>query len=139
MIIITGGCKHAVALLMWLHRRNEESKPTATVCYWTKATLCQVGTNLKFIRVTDIKKPIKTCDLLNNDNFFKNVVEELKKRQLSLHWEEVVQELEKKWSICLDNCGLLLRPEYPIIGASPDAVGSDFVLEIKCLVSKKTE
>ncbi|KAF2881747.1 hypothetical protein ILUMI_24444 [Ignelater luminosus] len=218
---------------MWLHRRSEEPEPTATVCYWKKATLSQVGTNLKFLRVTDIKKPVKTYDLLNSDIFFKNVVEELKKRQCntqlsphcfplksykdySLHqimlkfiktgqssaddfisfaknemfvegcaeiakitrsqsesklWyelrfyeiadcktgngtlveqiigasksinneamergrrleKEVVQELEKKWSIRSDNCALLLHPQYPIIGASPDAVGSDFVIEI---------
>lgn len=28
-----GGCKHAVAFLMWLHRRSEEPSPTETVCY----------------------------------------------------------------------------------------------------------
>ncbi|KAK5639436.1 hypothetical protein RI129_011928 [Pyrocoelia pectoralis] len=42
------GCKPAVAFPMGLHQRSEEPEPTATVCYWKKATLSQVETNLKF-------------------------------------------------------------------------------------------
>ncbi|GBP91591.1 hypothetical protein EVAR_54560_1 [Eumeta japonica] len=31
-----GGCKHAVAFLMWLHRRSEEPSCTQVQCYWKK-------------------------------------------------------------------------------------------------------
>ncbi|KAJ8911565.1 hypothetical protein NQ315_007946 [Exocentrus adspersus] len=48
-----GGCKHAVAFLMWLHRRSEEPAPTDVACYWKKSRLASVGTSLKFIRVED--------------------------------------------------------------------------------------
>ncbi|KAK2579099.1 hypothetical protein KPH14_008498 [Odynerus spinipes] len=29
----TGGCKYAVALLMWVHRRSEDPAPTDIACY----------------------------------------------------------------------------------------------------------
>ncbi|CAH1991845.1 unnamed protein product [Acanthoscelides obtectus] len=34
-----GGCKHGVALFMWLHRRSEEPPCTSVKCYWTNARL----------------------------------------------------------------------------------------------------
>ncbi|KAK4875831.1 hypothetical protein RN001_012253 [Aquatica leii] len=34
-----GGCKHAVAFLMWLHRRSEEPSTTSIKCYWKKSKL----------------------------------------------------------------------------------------------------
>lgn len=48
-----GGCKHVVAFIMWLHRRTEEPSPTEVVCYWKKAVLSNVGSNLKMIEVKD--------------------------------------------------------------------------------------
>lgn len=39
-----GGCKHAVAFLMWAHRRSEEPPSTSVECYWKKPTLSKVGT-----------------------------------------------------------------------------------------------
>ncbi|GBP30230.1 hypothetical protein EVAR_94539_1 [Eumeta japonica] len=42
-----GGCKNAVAFLMWLHRRSEEPSCTYVECYWRKSKLSKVGTNLK--------------------------------------------------------------------------------------------
>ncbi|GBP02341.1 hypothetical protein EVAR_97168_1 [Eumeta japonica] len=29
-----GGCKHALALVMWTHRRSEDPTPTEVACYW---------------------------------------------------------------------------------------------------------
>ena len=49
-----GGCKHCVALLMWLHRRSEEPSPTSVVSYWEKPKLGRVGSNIKFILAKDI-------------------------------------------------------------------------------------
>ncbi|GBP43076.1 hypothetical protein EVAR_96338_1 [Eumeta japonica] len=32
--LILGGCKHALALVMWTHRRSEDPTPTEVACYW---------------------------------------------------------------------------------------------------------
>lgn len=50
-----GGCKHAVAFLMWVHRRTEEPACTSVECYWKKPTLSRVGT-MKFITVQQMVK-----------------------------------------------------------------------------------
>ncbi|CAH2098027.1 unnamed protein product [Euphydryas editha] len=51
-----GGCKHAVAFLMWLHRRSEEPSCTQIECYWKKSKLSKVGTTLKFITSKELAK-----------------------------------------------------------------------------------
>lgn len=50
----------------------------------------------------------------------------------------VIAEIEKKLKLKIENSGLLLIPSLPILGASPDGVGCDFILEIKCPSSEKT-
>ncbi|XP_037298685.1 uncharacterized protein LOC119190579 [Manduca sexta] len=42
-----GGCKHAVAFLMWAHRRSEEPPCTSIECYWKKS---------KFAKCTTVKE-----------------------------------------------------------------------------------
>lgn len=42
-----GGCKHAIALLMWINRRSKEPSCTEIQCYWRKSKLSRVGTTLK--------------------------------------------------------------------------------------------
>jgi hypothetical protein len=62
-----GGCKHAVALVFWLHRRCYEPSPTEVKCYWNKSVLGQVGTTTPFVRVADLNsKKQKTCHSSNN-------------------------------------------------------------------------
>jgi len=39
----TGGCKHLVAFLFWIHRRCEEPSPTEVACYWKRSSLSTVG------------------------------------------------------------------------------------------------
>ncbi|KAF9793768.1 hypothetical protein SFRURICE_008884 [Spodoptera frugiperda] len=53
----TGGCKHAIAFLAWVHRRSEEPPSTSIECYWKKSKLSSVGTSLKFIKAKDM------CDI----------------------------------------------------------------------------
>ncbi|KAK5648563.1 hypothetical protein RI129_003455 [Pyrocoelia pectoralis] len=48
----SGGCKHALAFLMWVHRRSEEPSPTEVECYWKKSKLAKVGTSIKFIEAS---------------------------------------------------------------------------------------
>lgn len=53
-ILFSGGCKHAVAFLMWVHRRSEDPSPTEVQCYWKKSVLSGVGTSLKYITVEEM-------------------------------------------------------------------------------------
>ncbi|KAF5306120.1 hypothetical protein FQA39_LY09098 [Lamprigera yunnana] len=38
-----GGCKHAIVLLMWIHRRSEEPSCTEVQCYWLKSKLSELA------------------------------------------------------------------------------------------------
>ncbi|XP_050516240.1 uncharacterized protein LOC126891103 [Diabrotica virgifera virgifera] len=51
----SGGCKHSIALLMWLHRRSEEPSPTEVACYWAKSKLSKVGTSVKYLTLKDFR------------------------------------------------------------------------------------
>jgi len=53
--------------------------------------------------------------------------------------QEVLKVLEENLQTALHRSGLLLNPNFPVIGASPDAVAEDFVVEVKCPVSLKSE
>lgn len=52
--------------------------------------------------------------------------------------KKVLLEAEKKINKKLVSCGLILIPQYPVMGASPDARGDDFVVEVKCPSKEKT-
>ncbi|XP_047035486.1 uncharacterized protein LOC124641462 [Helicoverpa zea] len=60
-----GGCKHAIAFVMWIHRRSEEPSCTSTECYWKKSKLSQVGTSLKCITA---KEMFKGCPSLSSNS-----------------------------------------------------------------------
>ena len=113
-----GGCKHAVAFLLWAHRRSEEPASTSVECYWRKPTLSRVGTSLKYITVQQLckkrtphhdsntallseflhvakKRKIKNCELVKYQNDFKHS----DVRQYSLHHFLIVQNEEIKRDI----------------------------------------
>lgn len=50
---------------------------------------------------------------------------------------QVIEVVSDKLSAPLHRVGLLLNPEYPVLGAWPSAFGEDFVVEIKCPESEK--
>lgn len=248
-----GGCKHAMAFLMWLHRRSEEPAPTTIVCYWKKSVLSQVGSTVKLIKSENIGKALKKTPIssVNTDGFLNEVVEMTAaqknyvcplllhnspvsdSKKLSVHhllehfiksglnqtaddfidfckttvtqgeienasklshtqsedsfWFElrygrltaskvyeaaacktangtlvaqimgvskkfdtpamkrgrnleknVISELEKKLNIKVKQVGLIILKDYGVIGASPDGVTQDSVIEIKCPVSEKS-
>ncbi|XP_018577801.1 uncharacterized protein LOC108916086 [Anoplophora glabripennis] len=58
------------------------------------------------------------------------------KRGIKLE-KEVLRRVEEELKIKLKPCGIILKREYPIFGASPDAIADDFVVEIKCPNSVK--
>lgn len=53
MLFLLGGCKHALAFLMWVHRRTEDPSPTDVTSYWVRPRLSAVGTSKKFIAAAD--------------------------------------------------------------------------------------
>ncbi|XP_047995676.1 uncharacterized protein LOC125233652 [Leguminivora glycinivorella] len=75
-----GGCKHAIAFLMWVHRRSEEPSITSVECYWMKSKLSRVGTTIKYITAKDLSngKP----SLPTNTVVFEKFIEEGRKRPL---------------------------------------------------------
>lgn len=83
-----GGCKHAVAFLMWCHRRSEEPPCTAIECYWRKSTLSKVGSSLKILLAKDILKKRKgsstqTPEVAPHKSVAEIFVTECKKRKIS--------------------------------------------------------
>lgn len=50
---------------------------------------------------------------------------------------QVFEELEKK-GYKINKCGFTIIQAHPIFGASPDGVGKDFIVEIKCPISEET-
>ena len=76
-----GGCKHAMAFIMWVHRRSEEPSCTSTECYWKKSKLSQVGTSLKYITAKEMTKgsPI----LPSNSSVLTKYLEESRKRKIT--------------------------------------------------------
>ncbi|XP_074097618.1 uncharacterized protein LOC141526482 [Cotesia typhae] len=245
----SGGCKHSIAFLMWLHRRSEEPSPTDVECYWRKSVLSQVGSAIKFIRVTDfdsetnitaVPKSFNTLQEFVNRTKQKNVQSQILKyfnsenteKSLSIHnllvdfinlggtlcdnfiqfsanrmspdlcdnieketqnqadcdlWfslrygritaskayeasrcntpnetlvellvggqklrntkamergkeleATVLQQVEQKLKRKFQKCGLFLSQKHPYLGASPDAIDDEFVVEIKCPTSQKS-
>lgn len=51
---------------------------------------------------------------------------------------KVLVEVKKRLDINIANCGLLICQDYPFISASPDGIGENFVVEVKCPTSTNT-
>jgi len=75
---------------MWVHRRSEEPEPTATVCYWKKPRLAQVGANIRSMKAKDLRQSKQIPVLPNSSGFLQTVLQEMEKRnfdcQLSRHF-----------------------------------------------------
>lgn len=48
---------------------------------------------------------------------------------------KVLVEIQKKEKLSYRRCGLFLLPSCAIIGALPDAIGFDYIIEVKCPAS----
>lgn len=46
--------------------------------------------------------------------------------------KSVANKLKIVQNIIFIDCGIFLMPEFPVFGASPDGIGDDFIVEIKC-------
>ncbi|XP_011884086.1 PREDICTED: uncharacterized protein LOC105571227 [Vollenhovia emeryi] len=111
-----GGCKHAIALLMWAHRRSEQKSATQVDCYWKKSALAKVGTPKQYIKATELftnKNVAKATSTENyvekHETFVKNVMECAKQKQLdsqiSRHWFD----LESRQIRCLSLHQLIIN------------------------------
>ncbi|KAJ0169999.1 hypothetical protein K1T71_014605 [Dendrolimus kikuchii] len=76
-----GVCKHAMAFLMWVHRRSEEPACTSIECYWKKSKQSQVGTSLKYVTAKTMFKSSQPS-LPSNSNVLRKFLEEGQKMKL---------------------------------------------------------
>ncbi|CAG9765762.1 unnamed protein product [Ceutorhynchus assimilis] len=74
-----GGCKHAVAFLMWVHRRSEEPSPTDKVCYWKRSALAGASNTKKCITTEDFGV---IPSISPNDTLLNDYILEAKKRNI---------------------------------------------------------
>lgn len=51
--------------------------------------------------------------------------------------KDVRREIEKLKTVKINLCGLKTLPQHPVMGASPDGICDDFVIEIKCPTTEK--
>jgi len=72
VLVFTGGCKHGVAFLLWLHRRSEEPSVTSKECYWKKSALSQFG-KAKSDLHSLLKKDLPSLPL-RNSQYVRDVV-----------------------------------------------------------------
>jgi len=52
--------------------------------------------------------------------------------------KDVIKIIEKKINKKLMKCDFIIIPDFPIFGASPDAIRDEFVLEVKCPSTEKS-
>ena len=76
-----GGCKHAVAFVYWIHRRNEDKSVTEVKCYWAKSALSSVMTK-KYMEAREFSRPTRhsssidhSNDDQSDDSFLKKVID----------------------------------------------------------------
>lgn len=67
--VITGGCKHATAFIMWLHRRSEQPSVTSQVCYWKASKLSKAAIEQDGFKLEDLVDR-EIPPLRNKDNNF---------------------------------------------------------------------
>ncbi|XP_028176894.1 uncharacterized protein LOC114364791 [Ostrinia furnacalis] len=75
-----GGCKHAIAFLMWVHRRSEEPSCTSVDCYWKKSKLSRVGSSLKYLTAKELSNGNPA--LPGNSAVLNKFLDEARKRKI---------------------------------------------------------
>ena len=82
-IASAGGCKHALAVLGWLHRESEKKSVTEVKAYWKKSKLSRVGNTIKFVEAKSLCSRSKKSRFSSTqerkktpaDSFYREVVE----------------------------------------------------------------
>lgn len=71
-LIFPDACRHAVALLLWLHRRSEDPATTSDKCYWDPASLLNqedlvpVQSLKEMFGLKEVKMETNVRDILNS-------------------------------------------------------------------------
>ncbi|CAG5020930.1 unnamed protein product [Parnassius apollo] len=111
-----------------------------------EATVCQASSplwhELRYCRITASKvheaAHCKTPDgALIEQIFGASVPETLSMKRGKRLESNVRAEVAKTRKIVIENCGFFLKPDWPHLGASPDGLTSEYVVEIKCPSTKK--
>ncbi|CAH1228177.1 unnamed protein product [Diabrotica balteata] len=76
------GCKHAVAFIMWVHRRSEKPSCTSVECYWKKSRLAKVGTSLNCITSKELSN-IGQRTYIPDSRVLCDFLKESKKRKIT--------------------------------------------------------
>ncbi|KAJ6647925.1 hypothetical protein Bhyg_03149 [Pseudolycoriella hygida] len=79
-IAALGGCKHAIAVVGWLHRRSEEPSPTDQVCYWKKSVLATIDTSKPYHSDTEESSVYSDSEEYESDGFISAFAAESEKR-----------------------------------------------------------
>ncbi|KAK4882331.1 hypothetical protein RN001_005650 [Aquatica leii] len=156
-----GGCKHVLAFLMWVHRRSEDPAPTEVTSYWLEPRLSGVGTtdtkmnvlSLASVDNSTFRDEVLNIGKQNESNGQLILCGKLTGTQIdSPMWHEmrfgrVTASKLYEFSKCntsdgtlvesIIDSGLCLLPSYPVFGASPDGITSEYVIEVKCPSSEK--
>lgn len=93
---------------------------TASILY--EAAKCKTQGGYLVEKIMGASKPVETEEILRG------------KRLES----EVLKCVENLRKIKIKNSGIIMHKDYPIFGASPDGVSSEYVIEIKCPSRAKT-
>ncbi|KAI8439048.1 hypothetical protein MSG28_012920 [Choristoneura fumiferana] len=106
-------CRHAVAFLLWLHRRSEEPPTTSAICYWDSATLSNQDDTTSVMTVKEmlgIKEVKMKPDTRVLDEFIKVAKEKNIDCLLMRHIEGVKQKLSLH-QLCVTVEGQLHCPQ----------------------------
>lgn len=104
---------------------------------------CSLWSEMRYARITASKAYDAVHCVTVDGTLVENILgakvfqTEAMKRGLDLE-EAVLKILSKETSQTFQKCGLFLSKECPMIGASPDAINEEYVVEIKCPYSAKT-
>ena len=105
-----GGCKHAIAFLLWIHRKSENPSVTEVECYWRRFSLASVGTSKKYIKLKDLEKTnIALAQLPDNSSFLTTLIDKGKENQLDSQLSRHNFVLESRKFLCLSIHQLLLN------------------------------
>lgn len=83
-----GGCKHAVALLAWIHRKSENPSCTSTECFWKKPILSTVGASIKYKEINEIVEKKTNFDpqkIKIDNNFLQLILKHPKAQNCDSH------------------------------------------------------
>ncbi|XP_074115102.1 uncharacterized protein LOC141537822 [Cotesia typhae] len=136
----SGGCKHSIAFLMWLHRQSEEPSPTDVECYWRKSVLSQVGSSIKYIMMKDFASNKDTAAVTKPFNTLEEFVKRTKGKSVQSQILKYFNPVNTEQSLSIHN----LLVEFINLGGTSSEEFLDFSThrmprELCELIEQKTQ